>query len=73
MVRVREEDYEEALTRPHARLMDFTGRPLRGFVLVEPEGVRTTSLLKKWLVEAINFATSPEQMKKASAARSRKK
>jgi hypothetical protein len=32
--RVGPRRYEEALARPHAREMDFTGRPLRGFVYV---------------------------------------
>lgn len=36
MVRVGPEQYEEALSRPHARPMDFTGRPLTGMVHVTP-------------------------------------
>ena len=38
MVRVGAEAYEEALSEPHCGPMDFTGRPMRGFVVVEPEG-----------------------------------
>ena len=43
MVRVGPERYDEALSRPFAREMDFNGRPMRGFVYVEPEGSRWPS------------------------------
>ena len=64
MARVGNDLFEAALARPHARLMDFTGRPLRGFVLVGAPGIRTAASLKKWVDEAVAFATSPEQSKK---------
>ena len=38
MVRVGPELYEEALRRPYSREMDFTGRAMKGFVFVSPEG-----------------------------------
>ena len=41
MVRVGAEGYERALGRVHAREMDFTGRAMKGFVLVAPAGSRT--------------------------------
>tara|TARA_Y100001968_G_scaffold322027_1_gene357413 strand:+ start:974 stop:1432 length:459 start_codon:yes stop_codon:yes gene_type:complete len=37
MARIDPDLYEEALTRPGCRAMDFTGRPMRGFVFVVPE------------------------------------
>lgn len=58
VVRVGPERYEEALVRPHARLMDFTGRPLKGFVFVNPSGSRTDKALATWVKEAIDFAHS---------------
>ena len=36
MVRVGPEQYESALADDHARQMDFTGRPMKGFVFVHP-------------------------------------
>lgn len=33
--------YDDALGRPHARPMDFTGRPMKGYVYVEPDGLRS--------------------------------
>jgi len=38
MARVGHEQYDEALLRPHARKMDFTGKPLMGFVYIGFEG-----------------------------------
>jgi hypothetical protein len=41
VVRVGPERYEKALSRAHARPMDFTGRPLKGYVFVGPGGLKT--------------------------------
>ncbi len=38
MVRVGAEAHEDALREPHARTMDFTGKPMRGYVYVAPPG-----------------------------------
>ena len=35
MVRVGADGLEDALDQPHARPMDFTGRPMKGFVFVD--------------------------------------
>ena len=39
MARVGAEAMEEALVKPGSRIMDFTGRPMKGYVFVNPEGV----------------------------------
>ena len=44
------------LFRPHARPMDFTGHPLRGFIFVGPGGYRTGKALAKWVKETVDFA-----------------
>ena len=41
--------YEAALCKPHAREMDFTGRPMRGMVYVEVAGIRTRRQLSTWV------------------------
>jgi hypothetical protein len=56
MVRVGPDRYEEALTRPHARPMDFTGRPMKGFVYVPPEGLQTDTALQEWVQMGVDFA-----------------
>lgn len=49
MARVGPEQYEEALTRPHAREMDFTHKPMKGFVYVDPEGIEADEDLEYWI------------------------
>ena len=55
MVRVGPEGYEHALAKPHARPMDFTGRPLRGLVFVAPAGTLTDKGLSDWVRRAARF------------------
>lgn len=58
MARVGPDQYQEALRRPHAREMDFTGRPLKGFIYVEAAGIETDRDLQQWLALACDFAGS---------------
>lgn len=58
MVRLGPDAYEEALTRPHAREMDFTGKPLKGFVFVAPKGYASKADLRTWVGLGLEFARS---------------
>lgn len=58
MVRVGPKAFDEALERKFARPMDFTGRPMKGFVYVEAEGIRTDETLKTWVDRGVAFAKS---------------
>lgn len=58
MVRVGASAYEQALSRPHVREMDFTGRPLQGMVYVGATGVRTAKQLQSWIDRGLRFARS---------------
>jgi len=58
MVRVGPDSYEDALAEPHARLMDFTGRPMKGIVYVGPEGCRTDEALATWVTRGAEFAAT---------------
>ncbi len=49
MVRVPVEEFDAVMRRPHARPMDFTGKPLKGFAYVSPPGFRTAAALRMWL------------------------
>jgi TfoX/Sxy family transcriptional regulator of competence genes len=71
MVRVGADHYEEALAQPHARPMDFTGRPLKGMVYVAPEGLRTKAALTRWVRRGIEFVSvrSPAQSETRAAKR----
>ena len=49
MVRVGPERHAEALRKPHVRPMDFTGRPMKGYVFVGPPGCRTDKAVAAWV------------------------
>jgi hypothetical protein len=56
MVRVGPDDYGRLLGEQHAREMDITGRPLKGFILVDPEGFEADEDLTRWVGRGIAFA-----------------
>lgn len=56
VVRVGPDHYEDALREPHTRPMDFTGRPLRGFVYVDRAGFASVTALKAWIERGVRFA-----------------
>ena len=56
MARIGEEAYEEAIQKPGCRLMDFTGRPMKGFVYVYPIGFDLDSDLEHWIDLALAFS-----------------
>lgn len=49
MARVGPEQYKDALCEPHAREMDFTGKPMKGFVYVDAEGIESDKALQSWV------------------------
>jgi TfoX/Sxy family transcriptional regulator of competence genes len=49
MARVDADAYVGALERPHARQMDFTGKPLTGLVYVDPPGFAEDAQLWDWV------------------------
>lgn len=66
MVRVGPEQYENALSQKYAKPMDFTGRPMKGYVYVEPAGFKTEKNLRKWIEKGIAFVKTlpPKKPKK---------
>ena len=57
IVRLDPDHEEDALARPHARPMDLTGRRMRGFITVHPDGVKGNRL-NQWVREAVARAES---------------
>jgi TfoX/Sxy family transcriptional regulator of competence genes len=55
IVRLGQDQQDEALLEPHVREFDITGRPTRNWVLVEPEGVEDDGQLKGWIERAWKF------------------
>jgi len=58
MVRVGAIGEEEALSRPHAKHCMPAGRPMTGFILVDPEGVEDENDLAGWLALARRYVES---------------
>jgi len=51
--------------------MDFTGRPMKGYIFVEPAGCRTDQAVKKWVDVATNFVTTLPHATKPKRKKSR--
>ncbi len=56
--------YEGLLNEEGARLMDFTGRPMAGFIFVYPEGFDMDDDLEKWIEHALAFNKVAKKSKK---------
>jgi TfoX/Sxy family transcriptional regulator of competence genes len=57
ILRLGEEEAKAALSQPNVKLMDFTGRAMKGWVMVAKQGL-TDEALKQWLHKAKHFAES---------------
>lgn len=55
LARVGKDNYDEALTRPGATPMTFTGRAMSGFVEVNDDGIETDEALQGWIEYAESF------------------
>src|SRR5947209_17167357 len=55
IVRLGPDNYDDTLREPHVREFDVTGRPMKGWVLVEPGGVREDEQLTAWIRRAVKF------------------
>jgi TfoX/Sxy family transcriptional regulator of competence genes len=69
MVRVGSEHHEEATAQPNARTMDFTGRPMKGYVFVAPAGLRDDDALAAWIERGRAFVAESVLAKPASKPR----
>lgn len=64
MARIGPDVYDSALKRKGCRPMDFTGRPLRGFVFVGLEGLKSNKALASWLDLALAYNSTAKRSKK---------
>ncbi len=58
LVRVGRDAYGATLDLPHARPMDMGGRTMRGFVLVDAEGIAEDEDLEDWVDRGVDVARS---------------
>jgi TfoX/Sxy family transcriptional regulator of competence genes len=55
MARVGKDNHADSLARNHVRPMDFTGKPMQGYVYVDPRGISTEHELLFWLQRCKEF------------------
>ncbi len=56
MARVGPDNYPAALLQPHAREMDFTGKPMEGYIFIASATIPTAKTLEKWTGLCLKFA-----------------
>jgi TfoX/Sxy family transcriptional regulator of competence genes len=58
MVRIDKAETDAALVEPGTRIFDFTGRPMKGWVMVGDEGISTKEGLNQWVQRGLDYARS---------------
>ena len=58
VIRVGAKAYEDSLGHPHCRECDFTGRPLKGMVMIDPKGFASAGDIRAWVERGYSFAES---------------
>lgn len=58
IVRLSPEQTERALSQPHTRIFDLSGRPMKGWILVQSKGLTTEAALAKWIQTGVKYAAS---------------
>ena len=58
IVRLGPQGADEALAQPHVREFDITGRAMKGWVMVEPDGMEIDGQLADWVQRAIAFVST---------------
>lgn len=64
MVRLNPDAHDDALKKIGARTMDFTAKPMRGYIFVNPEGVDKEADLEEWIDTALTFNVLAKASKK---------
>jgi TfoX/Sxy family transcriptional regulator of competence genes len=55
IARVGAESADDLLLEPHVKAMDITGKPMKGWLMIVPEGIAEDDALKKWIQRAQAF------------------
>jgi len=64
MARIAPEQYENALSKKGSREMDFTGKPMTGFIFIDPQGTNQEEDLAYWINLALDFNDRAKVSKK---------
>jgi hypothetical protein len=55
IARIGPDQYDEVLKTPNVREFDITGRPMKGWIMVEPDGIENDKQLSRWIERAMSF------------------
>jgi hypothetical protein len=58
IVRINPDKQNTLLKKPHTKRFDLTGKPMKGWLVVEADGVKTEKQLSMWVKEGVEFAAS---------------
>jgi hypothetical protein len=58
MVRVKPDETDALIAKPHARTFEMRGRPMQGWLRVDAEGLRTKRELAAWVTRGVAYARS---------------
>ena len=58
IVRIDPEKQATLLKKPHAKPFDLTGKPMKGWLVVGADGVKTEKQLGSWVKEGVEFAST---------------
>ena len=64
MARIGEIAYAKSINKPECLPMDFTGRPMRGYAFITPDGFDTDRELEYWLGLCLAFNPIAKASKK---------
>jgi TfoX/Sxy family transcriptional regulator of competence genes len=72
MVRLDPDEADRLADRPHVRPMDFTGKPMRGYLFVDAEGIDSPKALRSWVDRSVAYIETMPIQKKSKAAMPRR-
>ena len=58
VVRIHPVQQDQLLAEPGARVFDLTGRPMKGWLLVDPSGCAEDEDLRRWVDRRVEYARS---------------
>lgn len=58
VARVSAADYADALKQPQVRPMDFTGRPMKGYLYIAAAAITDDGSLAPWIERCASFVTT---------------
>jgi TfoX/Sxy family transcriptional regulator of competence genes len=69
MARIDPEIFTQTVSRKGCRAMDFTGRPMKGYIMIEPEVMDLDEQLNSWISMALDFNPKAKSSRKSSKKR----